>query len=312
MSKGTILLPKKFTKEIYISDRYHVFLNTLAAKLNWDIVVGDDISQNQIQGNILLALKCPQHDGIHRGANIPNISSDIKVITYTVDIQCYRDGSIFHKALTKVLDRSDLIICPYDEAFRTKMHAYVDKYEWFPHYFSTTRYSSLSFDNIRINKCVLAGALSDIYQVRLEAAKSAQCQVIPHPGYDPSITIANIDRTKYKIGDDFAKELNAYCCAVTCTSSFKYVLAKHFEIAAAKTILLTDRCVDLDKIGFVPDVHYIEVTSDNVRSKIYEVVNNTNKYKEIAVNAYNLVIQTSTINHRVEQLINILRDRKWL
>ena len=310
---GTILLPEAFTRKRYLSDRYHILFDEIASRLNWKIHVANDIEEKEIEGNILMALKCPQHDDPSRGANIPKLSKKIKVISYTVDLQsCSRD---YVENVKKVLARSDLILCPYKHAFENRWPQYVDKFEWFPHYFApTSRYQNMEFRKSPIPKCIVAGAAFRPYPIRVKAVNSKGRNIyrLPHPGYNPKMCVSEINRFKFKVGLDYAQELNKYSCALTCTSIYEYVLAKHLEIPAARTIMLTNRCTDLRDLGFIPSKHYVEVTEANVVGVIDDVVNHREKYTHIAWDAYKHVWEIGRVEVSAEQFVELLRTRKWL
>jgi len=307
MYNGTILLPPKFIRGVYVADRYHYLFEEIASRLSWKIHIANDVSANDIDGNYLLSFKSPQHDDISRGASIPDIPKHIKVISYVVDLQHASKGSKLYDLMCKVMTRANIILCPYDEAFRRIYPQFVNKYVFFPNFFGpTSRYSNENECN-RINKALVSGHLNKhFYPVRVMASQlNDVCDILPHPGYSGN----TIDTSKFKVGDAFADTLRRYKCAVTCCSSLNYVLAKHFEIPAAKTIMMSDNCRDMKKIGFVPGKHFVEIVKQpNVMLNQIRTILHSNNHKNMIDNAYEFVMKNHTIEARTQQFVNMIGD----
>ena len=89
---------------------------------------------------------------------------------------------------------------------------------------------------------LLVGALDDYhypFRARLKAlveehlAQSLRCHVLPHPGYD-------LRAIQGPVLADYARQINRAKIAVTCSSRWKYRLAKYVEIPMCASLLAAD------------------------------------------------------------------------
>jgi len=305
MYKGTILFPPKFKKEHYITDRYDIFLNKLAKELNWKIVYRNDINEKQVEGEYLLAFKCPQHDDHTRGLGVLNLPKNIKVILYHIDLQ-----KNDYKEANKLLKRADAIICPYNEAFKNKHKKYIHKYHFFPHFVNIESFNVVP-PTLKHYKCLLVDHTNKfVYPVRYGVMHYKNIiDVIDHPQYGDQAININDKNSNFALRDNYIKKLKFYFCAITDCSSYNYVLAKYFEIPAAKTLLIANECKDLGLLGFIPEKHYIKLEKDNTANynRIKEVLQNNKNYDNIINDSYELVLNNHTAEHRIERFKQILQ-----
>jgi hypothetical protein len=62
------------------------------------------------------------------------------------------------------------------------------------------------------------------------------CKILNHPGYRPK----SVDTNKYKVLEDFSKEVNKAKITLTCSSVYKYALTKYFEVPLSNSLIAAD------------------------------------------------------------------------
>lgn len=129
------------------------------------------------------------------------------------------------------------------------------------------------------NSILLSGAISCHYPLRqqlkaLQAQGSHSIAYHGHPGY---YTGYDYDSDQ-NIGGGYAKTINRYRAAFTDSLTFRYVVAKYFEIPATGALLLADDAVSgpLRELGFIPNQHYLPVSTDNLEEKIKYILDERN------------------------------------
>ncbi len=238
---------------------------------------------------LLIAPKFTQSDAI-----LNLIPKNARLITYALDIHGH--GARFGA----LLGRSDVILSMADKLFRDLWPQFVDKFQFFPPYFSPTK----RFTRFKINthpkmRCLLAGIVDAHYPIRVkiqrEAAKSGIVDVLPFPG------VYGAKKSKAVTRDEFAVLLHSYYCGVT-SSVLNCVSCKILEILAVGALLLTDSVDDMDTMGFVPYKHYVPVTVGDVMEQIAIVIANPAKYKKIRMAGRSLVRKAHSFDVRMGQL----------
>ena len=106
----------------------------------------------------------------------------------------------------------------------------------------------------------------------------------------------------WPVGKDYAKEINKAQISIACTSKFSYTLAKLFEIPACNSVLLCDYTKEMESLGFIPDVNFLEVPQNRVVEYVQDMMG-SNILKEISNNGYEMVRENHTVQKRVEEFI---------
>jgi len=308
---GTIFLPKKFSEETYVTDRYHNLFKEIQKRLGWDLIIEDDIDVNKVKTNYLLIFKCPQADDPSRLVNVKNINRTVRLIGYYADLQQKGRSDIYIKNMDDVLDRCDIILTAYKEAFIEKWEKYWYKTKWFPQFYGPDeRFDKLDYNfNKCIKKILLIGATTvRYYPLRNFIDKiNYHIKKVSHPGYQ----IKDFDRKTelgYKTRDLYAEEINKYCGTIATCSTEKYVIAKYFEIPAAGSLLIANKCNDLVELGFKEDVHYVEIDKTNVHKKILHIIQNFNAYWSIIKEGREFVQKNFSTKARVDQFVKIIEE----
>lgn len=304
--KGVIILPKYLSKlwapkvtpdgddfgdvMSVTAPLYYVMRDTFGFELRYADEVDVDIDTD-----IVFMFGIPYHNRPTLVPGLVELDKRIKLVMYTGDVQCY-DNKVCLDSRLKVYNRCDKILSQSYE-YSVKMYPqFLFKFELLPLFFSPhIRYTNLLFNECPKNKCLLSGSVNKIYPLRLFIKNNIKKGNIQ---YEPPI----------HVGDTYARLLHSYFCCVTSSSIFNYVLAKHFEIPATGSLLLTNKSSDLERIGFVPYLHYIPVTEENVFTKVAKCIKNPEEYDTIRREGMGFVRKKHSVVNRVEQLKKIFAD----
>ena len=195
----------------------------------------------------------------------------------------------------------------YPEAFSNAIYPKVPAHVFSLYHAASAKFFAIEDNQSRISKALLSGAVHpSYYPLRVAAVKLIEgnfglIEHYVHPGYgivDPVKTQEAYIETikKYKIaiaGMVYGPELYA-----------PYVIAKHFEIPATGTPMITDELLEpfLQKIGFIKNVNYIAASSENLKQTIeyWLKPENEAQLKQIGQKGYDLVKAKHTLDARVK------------
>ncbi len=301
MSKIIIAPPQSFSP-LAIHDRWALLFEYLNREFGFKMHKTTAIEGSSIGGFrvppvakdvdtvfLLVAPKFAQSDAIR-----DLIPKNAKLITYVLDIHGH--GARFGA----LLERSDVILSGSDKLFRDKWPQFVDKFQFFPPYFSPTkRFTRFKTNTHPKMRCLLAGVVNTHYPIRVkiqqEWAKSGMVDVLPFPGTYGAKKVNAVTR------DEFAALLHSYYCGVT-SSVYGCVICKALEIPAVGALLLTDSVDDMEMMGFIPGKHYVPITVDNVMGQVDECLANPEKYRDIRMNGMEMVRSKHGFDTRMEVL----------
>ena len=144
---------------------------------------------------------------------------------------------------------------------------------WLPH--SASPDFALPFNSRARNELFLSGAISQAYPMRQRLnglMESGFPGIVrqSHPGYHCEYKYGN-DR---QVGRAFARRMWEHRTAFTDCTRFQYAVAKHFEIPATGALLVADAAIEgpLEKLGFVPGLHYLSVSDSNLEDRVSYVL----------------------------------------
>ena len=312
---GTILVPDNFLYPAYGSRRYSTLFEEVAKKKNFKLLKTLYFRKEEQEGDICIVFCGLQHSYIYGNARSLDMPEKIKIIFYPTDLQHIDEPTIpeYRAMYERMLSRAVKIICPYKEAFIEwwgSKPEYMKKFEWFPHSFGYRsiweKYSSKN--RFKNNKCLNPGYAGLDYLMRRELLKYPE---LSDSIYHDEKYVGNIIVNRRPMfGEDYVKKLNSYVCCFTCPSRFNYPLAKYFEIPAAGSLLVAKKCKDIEELGFIPNVHYIEVQEDNHIDVIRAILKGENKYDDIVEEGRKLVLENFGIEKRIKQLERIIDEVK--
>jgi len=298
--RGIVYVPKIFAPNAYITDRY----DCLFSELGFEVRMANTVREFP-DVDVVIAYKAAQHSNANALVDLANLPPKIKLINYVVDLHAPERPSLCRKNMKMLLDRSDLIICPYHSAFMEKWPEYADKYEFFPHFFAPhNRFAGLDFNETPKRKALLSGGtFHSVYPMRSdierECGANKTIDILRHPGYHTGRGVTR---------DAYAKMIHEYFSGIATASVYKYVVAKYFEIPATGSLLFGERIDDLDMLGFVPGEHYIPITKEDSIDVINECCANPKKYTEIRKAGMKFVRKNHSINNRIIQLEEMIKE----
>jgi len=237
-----------------------------------------------------------------------------KLIGYFIDLHPWHEvfkreeqNKKFFEATEKIMERCDRIMYAYDEAFRNRWSQFVEKAEWFPQFAGNSDYTrKLPMNNNPRNKCLVSGALGFYYPLREHFLKNGNgfVEMLKHPGY--KISISDAVKKGFKLKYNFLNTLYQYRCCLSSCAIVKYTLMKHFEIPSVGSLLLSDSCEDMKKLGFVPSVNYVEIKNRNFKETLQAIFSYPKSFDNIRIAGRKFVLENHTEFHRFEQFKRML------
>lgn len=232
------------------------------------------------------------------------LSSFLKIICIVIDI--HHSSKVIKEKLG-VLKNIDIMFCTSGYEYNRWNMPITKKLFFFPHCGAW----NIEFNNNPINKILISGRISNIYQDRLfmyELAKTNKHLEI----FKCNFNYIQKNKENLVCGINYYNLLNKYLCCFVDTAR-DYMLAKIFEICSAGSLLLTmnENIIDIfEDIGFVNNVNYISCNRDNISEKINFICdpNNISIINNIRKNGYDLVNSKHNFINRYNMLINILNN----
>ena len=109
------------------------------------------------------------------------------------------------------------------------------------------------------------------------------------------------------VRDEFARHINESKICVTCSSSYKYLVQKYYEVTSCGTLLMADLPMDAEYQHFIPGHNFVEVSPSNILSKVKYYLENEDEAKRIADNGRKTILQYHTHDIRGRELMEILK-----
>lgn len=309
--KGLILIPETFKDKAIPLSRYLHLFSLIMNKLNFDYLFTDDIDPNKIDADVVVTFKSPQKQYVDLMRSMRHLPKSKKLIGYHTDIHGRETYKDFVKPMSKLLERADKILCPYNYAFKKTWPEYSGKCEFFPHFYVPyEKCRGLKINTKPIMKCLLSGIIDkEYYPLReyIYKNKNAKVDVLWHPLYQASTGFI-LNSKEYKIDAGYIWELHKYFCCVATSSKVDYAVAKYFEIPFSGSLLLANYTPDLDRLGFVNGKHYVAITKENFFRVLDDVLGNPERYEQIRREGRDFVLNNFSILDRFAQFKNILNS----
>jgi hypothetical protein len=152
------------------------------------------------------------------------------------------------------------------------------KLVWVPH--AASSHFTMALNPEAENAILLSGKINEVYplrqQMRLLFHTDDGYKIVyhEHPGHHCDF---NYD-TNQSIGTRYGRLINRYRAAFTDCSTFRYALAKHFEIPATGALLIASGASSeaLGGLGFVDGEHYVSVSSGDLEETLRFVLDEKN------------------------------------
>ena len=187
----------------------------------------------------------------------------------------------------------------YPELFGLK------KLVWIPH--SASPDFMLPYNHDPENSIFLSGAMSQHYPLRQQLMNvhergSYSIKYHRHPGYQVGYDY----NQNGAVGRGYAEKINQHRVAFTDCLTFRYVVAKYFEIPATGALLLADDAVSgpLQELGFIGNTHYVPVSKENLEDSVRYVLDEKNhdELDNIRRRGQELVWQRHKTSDRARQI----------
>jgi len=200
--------------------------------------------------------------------------------------------------------------------FNTVFPEYSDKHVFFPHCFVPhENWVSIRYNETPKMKCLFTGRVGNRYDIRNQFLKKVLvdrkleeitdlCKDFRAKRYLKRTCSYYHDlpffNTNQIVKDDYISLINDHFCSIVGSTFRKHLLGKFFEYPAGGSLLIADRFKDLDQAGFIPGVHYVEITINNVADVVKDVIENSDQYEHIRKAGFEFVRANHNINVRME------------
>jgi len=124
-------------------------------------------------------------------------------------------------------------------------------------------------------------------------SKNYPSLICNHPGYAPQKKQQQI-----RVGEDYARMLNASLFVPSCGTMAKEVVRKHFEIPACRSCLIAEPSSALEAAGFIDMVNCVFADEHDVLDKLSFLFNNQEALDAIVQAGFQLVHRSHTIKQR--------------
>lgn len=223
------------------------------------------------------------------------------------------EASTFEQERKKFLSENrniHLIFSIIKHSFLRTYHEFSHKLCWLPHHVNTEIFKDYHFTkNI---DALLIGRVTNYYPLREKVIQKMNDNhsfiyyVHPdqrnYPSTPSNATVSNL------VGVPYAQKINQAKMFFTCCSILQYPLLKYFEVLSSRTLLLANSCPELEELGFIPNVHFVEVSERNFYEKYVYYLNNELERNQIATQGYNFIREHHSTQIRAQQLVNYITD----
>ncbi|WP_273126473.1 glycosyltransferase family protein [Bacillus weihaiensis] len=196
----------------------------------------------------------------------------------------------------------------YRDKFLEWFPEYEDRMIWFPHFVHIDVFKDYQEEKT-IDFLLMGSTYPPIYPLRAaildELGNLPNFTYHEHPGYDKE----TYDEENFFVGSRYAREINKAKIFFTCDSIYQYPVMKYFEVLASRTLLLASHSQELEDLGFIPGIHYVEIDLDTYYEKaLYYLQNYEGIGKEIAENGYQMVRKYHSVDVRAKFLVKTINS----
>jgi hypothetical protein len=206
----------------------------------------------------------------------------------------------------------DGILCAYEPAFHRfyPRLALEKEVSWLPH--SASPDFVLEYNEHPEAAVFLSGAINQYYPLRqamLRLYERGEHAIVfqEHAGYHCSHDYGQDG----DVGRSFAEKLRRRLVGFTDCSTFRYTVAKYFEIPATGALLLAEGAVsrELATLGFEEGIHYVPVCAEDLEDRLGYVLDARNREEidTIRRRGQELVRTRHTTGHRARQIDELCR-----
>ena len=203
-------------------------------------------------------------------------------------------------------NKIDLVFSFYRDTFGRYFPEFANKFRWLPNHVNLHEFKDYGL-NKEIDFLLMGATLKKVYPLRAKIAQEMAGMKgfvhHQHPGYRDFAP----DEGEY-VGESYAREINRAKIFFTDDSIFKYPIAKYFEVPACNTLLLAPGSRELNHLGFVDGVTFVEINEHNYLKKAMYYLEHGDERLAIARRGYEMVRNNHSTPIRARQFVNHLRD----
>lgn len=193
------------------------------------------------------------------------------------------------------------------DKFHENYPEYKNKMIWLPHSINNKIYKD--YHLIKDISLLMMGAVNESYPLRQKILKTykGNLELVyhEHPGYQ---SINKLKRDSLYIDEKYAKEINRAKIFFTCPSIYSYPIMKYYEALACRSLLLAPTFKELEDIGFLPGVHFVDINESNFKEKATYYLNNEHERRKIMDEGYKFIHQNHTVQIRARQLVERIKQ----
>lgn len=196
----------------------------------------------------------------------------------------------------------------YRDPFLKLFPEFAHQMHWFPHFVDTKIFRDYELKR-DIDYLLLGCTAASVYPLRkvmLDRMKSRKgFYHEEHPGYRD---MTAEEENKVLVNRNYAKAINRAKIFLSCDSTYHYPLRKYYEVLACRTLLLSSVSKELLDLGFIPGVHFVEVTEDNFEWKAQYYLKNRAERNRIAEAGYEFIRKHHTVKHRARKFVDTIQE----
>jgi len=220
------------------------------------------------------------------------------------------------------------------------------KHIYFPNCIAPDSWYDWEYNEAPEPKCILSGRVGGRYELRnfalVKLVENAEFRsyvdILRHPNGRAFLEVIPVLQQRRNAGkklspvDDIAlRDLQAYkrlemvndaavvkeeyqavlhrylgCFAIVGSHLHQVVITKHTEVMAIGSLMISERFKDLDRMGFIPEVHYAEVTRENLVSRTVDICKNPSQYSVIRKCGMEFVRKHHGLEHRLACMAKVV------
>ena len=294
----------------YVSREFYYIMQDLIGEYGWRHVAPWDLAQKsdcavewlcEVQGEMPSVVLFWETYDLFNSVSAALHRAGCQTVFFVDDLHTWPDPEVCRAKKLQALSACDAVLTPYAYLFEAFYPELKDKaVAWVPH--SASPDFSLPFNDQPESAVLLSGAMGMHYPLRMEmkelSEKNSSVVYYPHPGYGEAFDYQN----HMSVGTAYASSIRRFKAAFTDASTFRYIVAKYFEIPSTGSLLVADEavCEPLRSLGFFENVHYVPVNLDNLEERIEFVLNPANSIEIDAIRrrGQELVKNAHTTRHR--------------
>ncbi|RAP74348.1 glycosyltransferase [Paenibacillus montanisoli] len=220
------------------------------------------------------------------------------------DIQ--REQDIFRRFVHE--NHIDLVFSFYRDAFKGFYPELLHKFRWLPNYVDIEEFQDYQ-QNKEIDFLLMGAIHEETYPLRDKIAREMKGYPgfvhYEHPGYR---NYEEEEEAQTRVGKYFSMAINKAKMFFTDDSCYQFPIAKYFEVPASKTLLLASGSKELEDLGFIDGVTFVEINGDNYLEKALYYLQHEEERNAITERGYRMVRERHTTQIRAKEFIQHIRD----